>query len=77
MDSMLNRLLQRSNDGSGCSGEIMTARICPTCRTAARHIACEAGDRERIRQCRAPKMMTDLNRACDAWLNDKGVDNDT
>ncbi|MEE7459929.1 hypothetical protein MFUR16E_00505 [Methylobacterium fujisawaense] len=68
--------MQRSNDGSGYSGEIMTARICPTCRTAARLNACEAGDRERIRQRRAPKMMVDSNRACDAWLKDKGANND-
>ncbi|SFT28422.1 hypothetical protein SAMN04487845_14520 [Methylobacterium sp. yr668] len=69
---MLNRLLQRSNDGSSCGGEIMTARIYPTCRTAARLTACQAGDRERSRQCRAPETMADLNRACDAWLK-KGV----
>ncbi|MGU3469166.1 hypothetical protein ACLBXO_30410 [Methylobacterium sp. C33D] len=71
---MLNRLLQRSNGGSSCGGEIMTARICPTCRTSARLTACEAGDHERSRQRRAPETMADLNRACDARLK-KGMDN--
>lgn len=30
---------------------------------------------EGSRQRRAPEMMADLNRACDACLKDKGVDN--
>lgn len=72
---MLNRPLQCSNDGSSCGGEIMIARSCPTLQTAARLTACDAGDHERSRQRRAPKMTIDLNRACDAWLKDKGVDN--
>lgn len=60
---MHTRLLQRSNNGSGCGGEIMTARIYSTCRTAGRLSACGAGDRERSRQRRAPNMIVDLNPA--------------
>lgn len=72
---MLNRLLQRSNDGNGCGGEIMTARSCPTSRTAAHLTASEAGDRQHSRQSLVPEMMADSNWAYDVRLKDKGVDN--